>query len=108
MKWINDSQFIRDIDSLPKAEDWTCKLLTLEGDVLDANGRKKIEYAELWMKDVVTCVRSLMVNPMFRGNMAFKPERHYQGGPNGSRVYDEMWNSDWWWQTQVNTIPSTL
>jgi hypothetical protein len=38
----------------------------------------------------------------FKDVMAFMPEKVFADAEGSSRVYDEMWTGDWWWDTQVS------
>jgi Plavaka transposase len=71
------------------------------GDLVDNKGKLMHEDLELWMRDPVECVKDLIQNPMFRKNMAYAPERVYRDLEGKTRIYDEMWTADWWWQVQV-------
>jgi hypothetical protein len=33
--------------------------------------------------------------------MKYAPEHVYEDVEGETRVYDEMWMADWWWNTQV-------
>jgi hypothetical protein len=59
------------------------------------------EKLELWRRDPVDCVRELLGNPAFKKDMKYAPERVYEDVEGNSRVFDEMWTGDWWWETQV-------
>lgn len=52
--------------------------------------------------DPVECIKELIGNPAFCNQMHFEPERVYEDEEGKSRVFDEMWTGDWWWETQVS------
>ena len=66
-------------------------------DVLDIGG----EELEFYYRDVLECIRSLYGDPSWAQEMAFAPERHYTSHARTSRVYNELYTSDWWWTVQV-------
>ena len=74
----------------------------LEGDKLDEEENPKKEVIELWRRNPVECVKELMGNPAFRDVMRYAPERVYDDEDGKSRVYNEMWPGDWWWNLQVS------
>ena len=60
-----------------------------------------VEKLELWRRDPVDCVRELLGNPALKNHMKYAPERLYEDVKGKSRVFDEMWTANWWWDTQV-------
>ncbi|KAI9508690.1 hypothetical protein F5148DRAFT_1275627 [Russula earlei] len=42
---------------------------------------------------------------MFEKYISYVPERIYEDSTGNTRVYDEMWTADWWWEMQ-DKIPS--
>ncbi|KAI6160446.1 hypothetical protein EDD17DRAFT_1778355 [Pisolithus thermaeus] len=60
---------------------------------------------ELWVHDPVTCIRELMGNPAFDGEIVYTPEKVYTDQHGTTQQYDEMWMGDWWWETQC-CLPS--
>jgi Plavaka transposase len=66
------------------------------------------ERLELWRRDPVECMKELMGNPIFKDSLEYTPQKHFTDKEGNNRVFDEMWNGDWWWDTQVNlNLPST-
>jgi hypothetical protein len=81
---------------------WTCDVITSVGNQLDDDGEPMpAEKIELWRRDPVECVRELLGNPALKEDMKYAPERVYEDVEGNSRVFDEMWTGDWWWETQV-------
>ncbi|KAI0076769.1 hypothetical protein K474DRAFT_1597442 [Panus rudis PR-1116 ss-1] len=66
------------------------------------------ERVDLWRRDPVECVRELIGNPAFREAMAYTPEKLYDDEHMESRIFHEMHNGDWWWQTQVSDFTGRL
>lgn len=102
--------FLKLIDQLPTGPEWTCRKIRTHGDLdpiesdtpnSPLDGNTESEELELWMRDPVACIRELIGNPSFNGNMAYAPEKVYMDQEGQTRRYDEMWTGDWWWQTQV-------
>jgi hypothetical protein len=60
------------------------------------------EEVELWMRDPLECIEELLSNPAFRDQVRYAPEKAYTDETGETRIYDEMWTGDWWWETQVS------
>jgi hypothetical protein len=76
--------------------------MDLIGDIRDHNGKFKVERLELWLRDIVDCVRDLIGNPLFREHMAYAPEKVFRDLHAVRRIYDQSWTADWWHETQVS------
>ena len=59
------------------------------------------EELDFYSRDVVECIRSLYGDPSWAQELAFAPERHYTSDARTSRIYNELYTSDWWWTIQV-------
>ena len=103
------------MDKLPTGPEWTCRLIHIHGDLgpLDENNVAmedmqdgKTKELELWMCNLVACIRELMGNPTFDGSMAYVPEKVYTDPEGRTCQYDEMWTADWWWDMQVSRLSS--
>ena len=66
-------------------------------NILDI-GDKRLEF---YCRDVLECIQSLYGDPSWAQDMAFAPEQHYTSHACTSRLYNEMYMSDWWWTVQV-------
>lgn len=75
---------------------------------MDGNQEFLTERHELWRRDPVECVRELIGNPAFKEYIAYQPEKVYADPEGKTRVYDEMWTGDWWWNMQVSPVMTTL
>ncbi|KAJ6532372.1 hypothetical protein B0H19DRAFT_888523, partial [Mycena capillaripes] len=102
LSFHNNRSFLLKVDQLPTGPDWTCKIVTAAGNRLDENDELMSEELELWMRNPVECIKELMSNPAFRDHMAYAPERVYgrKDGREDSRIFDEMWTAEWWWNLQ--------
>ncbi|KAJ7250083.1 hypothetical protein B0H12DRAFT_1234544 [Mycena haematopus] len=102
LSFHNNRSFLLKLDQLPTGPDWTCKIVTAAGNRLDENDELMSEDLELWMRNPVECIKELMSNPAFREHMAYAPERVYstKEGRDESRIFDEMWTVNWWWNLQ--------
>jgi hypothetical protein len=69
--------------------------LNEDGDPLPA------EKLELWRRNPVDCVKELLGNPALKNHMKYAPERVYEDMEGKTRIFDEMWTANWWWDTQV-------
>jgi hypothetical protein len=95
---------MKSVDSLPTAPGWTCEMITVIGDRLGEDGQPKVEEVELWKRDAVELVQSLISNPLFKHEIAYQPEKVYRDKSGKIHVYDEMWTGEWWWETQVSNL----
>ena len=59
------------------------------------------ETLEFYCRDALECIRALFGDPQFAKDLVFAPERHYSSHGRESRLYHEMYTSDWWWTIQV-------
>ncbi|KIO23145.1 hypothetical protein M407DRAFT_215387 [Tulasnella calospora MUT 4182] len=100
----NKYEFFKKIDVLPKGPRFWCETVTITGDILDAQGQRMCEEVDLWLRDPVECVRELMGNVSLRASMVYRPARVYAGEDRETRVFEEMWSADWWWDIQ-NELP---
>lgn len=73
---------------------------------MDENDEIMTEDLELWKRDPVECIKELLGNPAFREYMAYMPERVYgnTSASELSRIIDEMWTAEWWWEIQVSHL----
>ncbi|KAF8548376.1 hypothetical protein OG21DRAFT_1387473, partial [Imleria badia] len=102
--------FMKLIDQLPTGPDWKCELVQVRGEEpVESNENDDaaanddgIEELKLWLCDPVACVRELIGNPAFHGEIAYAPEKVYTDCHGTTQRYDEMWTGDWWWETQVS------
>jgi hypothetical protein len=93
---------LKKIDALPtKGPEWHCDLIKVAGDIITPDGKMSTAELELWRRNPVDCIRELMGNPTFREMMAYAPEHAFEDAEGKSRIYDEMWTGDWWWDMQV-------
>jgi hypothetical protein len=89
------------VDKLPRSPGWSCKKVTVRGNVEDEKGKMLQEEVELWSQDPVECVKELIGNPAFKEHMAYSPAKAYADHAGQHRVIDEMWTADWWGEKQV-------
>ncbi|TEB21573.1 hypothetical protein FA13DRAFT_1642617 [Coprinellus micaceus] len=97
----SNADFLKRIDSLPtRGKEWGCRIIKINGDRAGANGEMMQEEVELWMRDPLECIEELLSNPAFRDQVRYAPEKAYTDETGETRIYDEMWTGDWWWETQ--------
>ncbi|KAI9511044.1 hypothetical protein F5148DRAFT_975813 [Russula earlei] len=97
--------FFKKIDTLPAGSLWHTETFSFTGDLLDENGEPTQDHFELWYRNSLQCVEELISNPMFEKYISYVPECIYEDSTGNTRVYDEMWTADWWWEMQ-DKIPS--
>ena len=92
--------FLKRIDALPKGPKWSVELWNAIQD--EGVATAKDLYLELWKRNPVECIRELIGNPAFRDRLHYAPQKLYTSHDNQSRIYDEMWTGNWWWNIQVS------
>jgi hypothetical protein len=105
VSYHNNYSFLQKVDALPTGPGWKCEIVTAAGNELDENDELMKEDLELWKRDPVECIRELIGNPAFVDYMAYIPEHVYGNAeaPESSRIFDEMWTANWWWELQVRS-----
>ncbi|KAJ2974809.1 hypothetical protein NUW54_g11836 [Trametes sanguinea] len=99
-------KFLQKIDALPcGSTGWKVEVMEAVGDKLGEDGKPKVERVELWSRDVVDCVRELMGNASFRDSLVYGPQHHYVDEHGQTRLYENMWTGDWWWDVQTELPP---
>ena len=96
------------VDLLPTGPAWMCEIIKVVGDRMGEDGLPLVENVELWKRDALQIVASLISNPVFKNDIAYQPEKVYRDKTGKIRVYDEMWTGDWWWETQVRMLNRSL
>lgn len=70
--------------------------------------RKEIVVAgeafEVYYRDIIECIRSLLGDPEFAPLLLLVPEQHYTDGSKTEQVYFDMNTGKWWWATQVRAV----
>ena len=104
----NKRAFYKRIDTLPRGPKWECEELEITGDERDDKGKLKSEVFQLWKRDSVECIKELIGNPAFRKIMRYSPQQAYEDENGETRIFDEMWTGDWWWNIQVSYLSRLL
>ncbi|KAI0062769.1 hypothetical protein BV25DRAFT_1870210 [Artomyces pyxidatus] len=60
------------------------------------------EAFEIYLRDIIPCIRALYGDPEFAKDLIFVPERHYTDADRTIRAYNEMNTGKWWWSVQVS------
>ncbi|KAJ6562801.1 hypothetical protein DFH09DRAFT_920645 [Mycena vulgaris] len=110
VSYHNNYAYLQRVDALPTGPGWKCEMVTAAGNQLDEDGEMMKEDLELWKRDPVECIKELMGNPAFHDYMAYMPEKIYgnETGSESSRIFDEMWTANWWWETQKKLPPGVV
>ncbi|KAF9063782.1 hypothetical protein BDP27DRAFT_1231533, partial [Rhodocollybia butyracea] len=101
--------FFQKIDLFPVVRGgWICKELELVGNIkqkgADSTETLMSEQLELWMQNLLNCIKELMEDPRFKDHMRYAPEKMFTGKNMHVRAIDEMWTADRWWATQVSMM----
>ncbi|KAJ7728990.1 hypothetical protein B0H14DRAFT_3518411 [Mycena olivaceomarginata] len=110
VSYHNNYTYLKKVDKLPIGPGWKCEIITTSGNQLDENDEMMTEDLELWKRDPVECIKELLGNPAFREYMAYMPERVYgnTSTSESSRIIDEMWTAEWWWEIQKKLPPGVV
>jgi hypothetical protein len=76
----------------------------VKGDLKGPDGKFLTEEVELWRRDPIECIEELIGNPAFREYIAYAPELVYADDQGKTRIWDEMWNGDWWFKIQARDM----
>jgi hypothetical protein len=82
------------IATLPKLGHWHEETLSL---LEDPTVEHTIQY-----RNPLDVIQALWSNPTYVDQMVFAPRRLWSSHDRSSRLYNEMWTGDWWWETQVS------
>ncbi|KAG2365568.1 hypothetical protein BDR07DRAFT_1449748 [Suillus spraguei] len=96
----NNHSFLQRVNNLPHGPGWSCRKVTVQGNLEDDNRVPLQENVKLWSRDPVECVKELISNPLFKADMVYSPARAYVDHAGQHRVIDKMWTADWWGETQ--------
>ncbi|KAH9922147.1 hypothetical protein B0H21DRAFT_841842 [Amylocystis lapponica] len=96
----NKRTFFQKIDTLPQGPAWSCESWEVTGDELNEKGEPIVETVELWKRNTVDCIQELIGNPAFKDNMQYAPEKLYAEEECKTRIFDETWTGEWWWDKQ--------
>ncbi|KAJ7210076.1 hypothetical protein GGX14DRAFT_498623 [Mycena pura] len=102
LSFKNKREFLQKVDQLPTGPEWKCKMVSVEGNRHDEDGKRMGEDLELWVRDPVDCIRQLIGNPALKDQMKYAPEKVYSTEAKGEEdiIVDEMWTASWWWELQ--------
>ena len=59
------------------------------------------EVFDIWHRDILECIQTLIGDPEFDGELKLIPERHYADKDRMNRVYSDVHTGKWWWKIQV-------
>ena len=96
LSFHNMDSLKKKIEQLPKLGEWQEQTLVL---VEDPSVEHKIHYC-----NPLELIQGLWSNPTYVDNMVFAPRKAWSCHKRNSRLYNEMWTGDWWWNTQVSTF----
>ncbi|KAH9912446.1 uncharacterized protein B0H18DRAFT_1127164 [Fomitopsis serialis] len=101
----DNKTFLRTVDSLPgPSADWKLVEITVEGNQVDATGKKMSEVLDLWARDPVAVVADLAGDPHFEGKSSFEPTQvvFERDGPDAPEIqfYEDIPTGEWMWRLQ--------
>jgi len=79
------------VDKLPSRPKFHKDEITVSGQAFD-----------IYHRDILECIQSLLGDPEFEGKLKFAPEKHYSGPDQLNRVYSDVHTGKWWWKVQVS------
>lgn len=108
LSFKNNYELLKKNDQLLQSEEFLHEIIQVPGDALDDSGAPMVDELELYYRNPVEVIRELVGNPLSREHMIYAPEKVFRDEAKTTRVYDETWSGDWWWDTQVRAeLPNT-
>ncbi|KAI0027336.1 hypothetical protein K488DRAFT_61896 [Vararia minispora EC-137] len=101
-----------EIDDIPRRLDLSFKNAKELNTIIDKHLPKRPKFQlhkivignetfELYMRDIIPCIRSLFGDPELSKHLLLAPERHYSDADRTLRIYCEMNTGKWWWSAQA-------
>ena len=59
------------------------------------------EVYDVWHRDILECIQTLIGDPEFAQHLKLAPERHYADKDHLNRVFSDVHTGKWWWKIQV-------
>ena len=81
------------VDKLPGRPKFKKSEVTMAGEVFD-----------VWHRDILECIQTLIGDPEFAGELKLAPEKHYTDKDHLNRVYSDVHTGKWWWKIQVGWV----
>ncbi|KAF8596468.1 hypothetical protein BDV93DRAFT_548345 [Ceratobasidium sp. AG-I] len=91
--WFDNRKFLQDLDHLPYGPKW------FEDDITIGEGAYRRTHT-LFRRNIIEVIQELVGDARFKQYMRYAPERQWSSSKRTSRVYNEMWSGNWWWQMQ--------
>jgi len=91
LSYTNSRELNAVIDKLPGRPEFQKSEVTLAGETFD-----------IWHRDILQCIKSLIGDPEFVDELKLAPERHYSDKDRLNRVYSDFHTGKWWWKVQVS------
>ncbi|KAF8459150.1 hypothetical protein JB92DRAFT_2779828, partial [Gautieria morchelliformis] len=84
----------------------TCKCCTImvKVDVVDEKGKPIEEDLDICCRNPVEYVHELIGNPDIWDAMKYGPECLFSDESEQEEIINEMWITQWWWDTQVRAL----
>ncbi|KAI0309880.1 hypothetical protein OF83DRAFT_1179120 [Amylostereum chailletii] len=89
LAYQNSKQLNTLVDALPSRPMFHRHEVTVDGESYD-----------VYLRDILECVRALYSSPDFAGELIFVPERHYTDPEKTVHMYSDMHTGRWWWNVQ--------
>ncbi len=91
----NSRKLLANIDALPKGPGWSCDLLTVIGDLKDAEGNLLLEVLELWRRNPKECAQELAGKSLIK-DMQYAPFESFVDAAGTEERIDESWTGKAW------------
>lgn len=92
LSYTNSRELNAIIDNLPGRPEFTKSEIEVDG-----------EKFEMYHRDILECIKSLIGDPEFADKLKLVPERHYLDKDHMNRMYSNIHTGKWWWKVQVHT-----
>ena len=91
LSYKNSKELNTIVDKLPTRPKFRKEEITISGQAFD-----------VYHRDILECIQSLLGDPEFADKLKFAPEKHYTGPDRLNRVYSDVYTGKWWWKVQVS------
>lgn len=90
LSYSNSRELNTIIDKLPGRPEFVKSEITVDGEKFD-----------VYHRDILECIKSLIGDPEFADKLKLVPERHFSDKDHQNRVYGDIHTGKWWWKVQV-------
>jgi hypothetical protein len=108
LSFHNKEKFFKLVDALLTSGvcEFKCEIISVQGTILDEDGKAHSEVLELWKQNPVECIHEILGNPALRDTLHYEPEKVFSSYKCKEQFYNKAWTGEWWWDIQVRLTAS--